>query len=192
MQFVLFLTLTAAAVGLTTAFDIDTYKNVVLELSSNPLYRQDFKSHLDYLLKLEPDYFEYTPFNRAGLNFTFDCKVDSMRSTTVPSSVHALRPGDVKVVGAMGDSITAALGANARTIPGILFEFRGRSWSIGGQSSLEKVVTMPNILKKFNPDLRGFSTHDDLSLVFRTGVGLNAAVSGQESNHIPGKTRSNN
>jgi hypothetical protein len=176
----------AATLAFASGYDLDNYKRVLTQLSRDPAYRADFKNHVEYLLGQEPDYFEYTPFKQT--NFTFDCDVDSMTSPSVPSSVHELRPGDIKVVGAMGDSITAALGAAARTIPGLIFEFRGRSWSIGGQSKLERVVTMPNILKKFNPDLKGYSTLDDISFLFRKGVGFNAAVSGQESNHIPGRT----
>ncbi|KAI8488183.1 hydrolase [Branchiostoma belcheri] len=79
-------------------------------------------------------------------------------SHTVPTSVHRLRPEDVKVVAAIGDSLTAASGAKARTIIGLLTNYRGVSWSIGGQESLETYTTLPNILKKFNPHIVGFAT----------------------------------
>ncbi len=184
MRFVLLIALAATAFALVSSFSLDKYRDVMTELAKDPMYRADFKRNVELLLSIEPNYFEYTPLDQA--NFTFDCKVDSMTSATVPTSVHQLRPGDIKVVGAMGDSITAALGAGARTILGLIFEYRGRSWSIGGQSKLERVVTMPNILKKFNADLKGFSPRDDISFLSRKGVGFNAAVSGQESNHIPG------
>lgn len=84
----------------------------------------------------------------------------------------------------MGDSLTAALGAKAKSIIGLLFEFRGLSWSHGGDETLDKVTTMPNILRKFNPGLTGFSEGMDVALLNKQGVGLNAAVSGQEANHL--------
>ncbi|CAF4133597.1 unnamed protein product [Rotaria sp. Silwood2] len=79
-------------------------------------------------------------------------------SPTVPTSVHALRPADIQHIGAIGDSLTAANGAKASTIIGLLIEYRGVSWSIGGDSDLTKVVTLANIMKKFNTNLNGFST----------------------------------
>lgn len=36
---------------------------------------------------------------------SFDCKVPS-RSPTRPTSVNALRPGDIDIIGAVGDSLT--------------------------------------------------------------------------------------
>ncbi len=53
------------------------------------------------------------------------------RSRTVPTSVHRLRPGDIQVIGAMGDSLTAAAGAQARSILQVATEYRGVSWSGG-------------------------------------------------------------
>lgn len=53
------------------------------------------------------------------------------RSKERPTSVHALKPGDIDVVGAMGDSLTAANGAGATNIFQVLTENRGVSWSIG-------------------------------------------------------------
>ena len=38
---------------------------------------------------------------------TYSCDADVMRpSATVPTSVNAVRPADIKVVGALGDSLT--------------------------------------------------------------------------------------
>ncbi|XP_014448628.1 phospholipase B1, membrane-associated [Tupaia chinensis] len=82
-------------------------------------------------------------------------------SNPVPTSVHRLRPADIKVIGALGDSITAALGARARRIEEILVqrtEFRGVSWSAGGDETVHNTVTLPNILREFSHNLRGFST----------------------------------
>jgi phospholipase B1 len=85
---------------------------------------------------------------------SFSCPVIAA-STSNPTSVHALRPNDIKVVGALGDSITAGFGARATNLINLLTESRGASWIIGGDSD---VVTLPNLLKTYNPDLKGFST----------------------------------
>ncbi|XP_066303633.1 phospholipase B1, membrane-associated-like [Branchiostoma lanceolatum] len=88
----------------------------------------------------------------------FELKLFSFTNDEFPLPVHRLRPEDVKVVGAIGDSLTAASGAKARTIIGLLTNYRGVSWSIGGEKSLDSYTTLPNILRKFNPEIVGFAT----------------------------------
>ncbi|KAJ1522721.1 hypothetical protein ONE63_001881 [Megalurothrips usitatus] len=80
------------------------------------------------------------------------------RSRTTPTSVHRLRPGDIAVVGAMGDSLVAGNGALEEFALGTLIEYRGVSWCAGGQGDWRHFLTLPNILKQFNPNLRGYST----------------------------------
>ncbi|CAB1339922.1 unnamed protein product [Coregonus sp. 'balchen'] len=82
----------------------------------------------------------------------FSCG-DLAPSTSVPTSVHKLRPGDIKVVAALGDSNTA----------------------------LDTVTTLPNILKKFNPSLYGFSKGQSLL----QNSGFNMAVPGAKALDIP-------
>lgn len=80
-------------------------------------------------------------------------------SATPPSSVHRLKPVDVSVVGAIGDSITAANGALATSVFQLTTQYRGRSWSAGGDATADTVVTMPNILRKVGGDnVKGHST----------------------------------
>ncbi|XP_050407232.1 phospholipase B1, membrane-associated [Patella vulgata] len=81
-------------------------------------------------------------------------------SNQIPTSVHKLRPGDIQVVSALGDSITAGNGIDADTVIGSLIQYRGLSWSIGGDEFYEKQITLPNILKHYNPKLYGFSTKE--------------------------------
>jgi phospholipase B1 len=109
---------------------------------------------------------EHTPAERARIlgplayaesRVEFPCTALTP-SPTVPTSVHALRPADIQHVAAMGDSLTAANGAKAITIIALLVEYRGVSWSIGGDSNLASVVTLPNILRKYNANLYGHST----------------------------------
>uniref|UniRef100_A0A914WME2 Phospholipase B1, membrane-associated n=1 Tax=Plectus sambesii TaxID=2011161 RepID=A0A914WME2_9BILA len=78
-------------------------------------------------------------------------------SATVPTSVNSLRPGDIKVIAAMGDSLTAGNGASANDVLEMLLQYRGEVFSIGGDDDLEHRVTIPNILRKFNPNLFGQS-----------------------------------
>lgn len=54
------------------------------------------------------------------------------RSAARPKSVHRLRPGDISVIAAIGDSLTAANGALTSNLYDVIFkENRGVSWSIG-------------------------------------------------------------
>ncbi|XP_050312916.1 phospholipase B1, membrane-associated-like isoform X2 [Anthonomus grandis grandis] len=80
------------------------------------------------------------------------------RSPERPTSVHELRPGDIDVIGALGDSLVAGNGALEEFAMGTMIENRGVSWCIGGEGSWREFLTLPNILKEFNPRLRGFST----------------------------------
>ncbi|KAL9699948.1 hypothetical protein quinque_003389 [Culex quinquefasciatus] len=56
-----------------------------------------------------------------------------MRSSEVPSSVDKLRPGDIDIVGAIGDSLTAGNGAMATNLLEVIVESKGLSWCNGGQ-----------------------------------------------------------
>ncbi|XP_046583106.1 phospholipase B1, membrane-associated-like [Haliotis rubra] len=118
--------------------------------------------------------------DQAGRNF--GCPGGT--SPSVPTSVHALRAGDIKVVAALGDSLTAANGADAWTILGCLTEYRGTSWSIGGDRSITSDgITVANILRYFNPNVYGFSNgqgdRDSANKRF------NVAKSGDKSMHMP-------
>lgn len=44
---------------------------------------------------------------------------------------------------------------------------KGVSWSIGGDYTFDSAVTLPNILRLYNPKLKGFSTKQ--SLIFGKG-----------------------
>ncbi|XP_039605816.1 phospholipase B1, membrane-associated [Polypterus senegalus] len=109
---------------------------------------------------------------------------DMLPSENVPTSAHKLRPADVKVVAALGDSLTAGFGIRAQNLAQLNKEWRGLSWSIGGDDALDKVTTLPNILRRFNSKLVGFSL----------GTGkeqshLNMAVSGAKAADVPAQAR---
>ncbi|XP_076815182.1 phospholipase B1, membrane-associated-like [Clavelina lepadiformis] len=99
----------------------------------------------------------------------------NLQCSPKPTTVHQLRPQDIDVVGAMGDSLTAANGADAATAVGILTEYRGLSWTIGGEETLATSITLPNILRKFNPKVKGYSVG---SSYMDRDLWFNAAVAG--------------
>ncbi|XP_039429002.1 phospholipase B1, membrane-associated-like [Culex pipiens pallens] len=113
----------------------------------------------------------------------FPCDVTLGRSERVPKSVHKLRPGDINVIAAMGDSLTAATGAAATSVRDLYMENRGLSWSIGGQWNWRNVTTLPNILKEFNPKLVGYSLGD--SYPFHKESQFNMAEIGAVSYDMP-------
>ena len=94
----------------------------------------------------------------------FPCNVNGFRSEKVPESVHKLRPGDIDIVAAVGDSLTSATAANSMALWEVLIENRGLSWCIGGQDTWRTHLTLPNILKEFNPALFGYSLADSFNV----------------------------
>lgn len=117
----------------------------------------------------------------------FPCEKNGTRSQQRPTSVHKLRPGDIDVIGAIGDSLTAGFGTKALNILQLLNEDRGHSFSIGskkksfsffntkkyifisnlntgGYGTWRDTLTLPNILKEFNPKLIGYSLRTSLSI----------------------------
>lgn len=61
--------------------------------------------------------------------------------------------GDIDVIAALGDSLTAASGASSVRVTDLVIENRGLSWSIGGQWSFKNSSTLPNILKGKNSNV---------------------------------------
>ncbi|XP_044147258.1 phospholipase B1, membrane-associated [Bufo gargarizans] len=119
-----------------------------------------------------------TPVNNWGSDI--ECRGYTSVSNSIPKSVHELRPGDIKVVAALGDSLTAAFGAKSTSLVTLTTEWRGVAWSIGGDGTLETYTTLPNIFKKFNPNVKGYSTG--------TGTAnqmFNVAVGGAKAENIP-------
>uniref|UniRef100_A0A667XVN7 Si:ch211-214p16.3 n=1 Tax=Myripristis murdjan TaxID=586833 RepID=A0A667XVN7_9TELE len=114
---------------------------------------------------------------------------DRSPSPTTPTSVHELRPGDIKVVAAVGDSLTAANGVGAGTdnLLLVINEYRGLSWSIGGDANITTVTTLPNILREFNPSLTGFS--EGIGKENNPKAFLNQAVSGAKSGDMVSQVR---
>ncbi|XP_012527810.1 phospholipase B1, membrane-associated [Monomorium pharaonis] len=109
----------------------------------------------------------------------FPCNVTDGRSPRVPKSVHKLKPGDIDVIATMGDSVMAGAGIFANTVPQVIVENRGVTAFGGGQGTWRKYLTLPNILKEFNPNLIGYALGD--SLTTHKASQLNIAESGAMS-----------
>ncbi|XP_037393614.1 phospholipase B1, membrane-associated-like isoform X2 [Pygocentrus nattereri] len=160
--------------------------NNMLEPLGNKTHSQDFTAGLSVKCPSENSPFiqtyensNYTykgpaptqpPISNWGSDFS--C-TDTAPSNSAPTSVHRLRPADISVVAALGDSITTGLGAKSQNYFQLNTEYKGVSWSIGGDTDLETTTTLPNILRKFNPSVQGFSTGQGLF----AKKGFNMAVS---------------
>ncbi|TGZ38865.1 phospholipase B1, membrane-associated-like [Temnothorax longispinosus] len=115
-------------------------------------------------------------------NVPFPCNVTGGRSSKVPKSVHKLRPGDIDVIAAMGDSLTAGAGIFAGSLLQVAIENRGVTAAGGGQGTWRQYLTVPNIIKEFNPNLIGYALGD--SLTIHKASQLNVAEIGAESGDI--------
>ncbi|KAG6930949.1 phospholipase B1 [Chelydra serpentina] len=125
------------------------------------------------------------PTNKPIQNWGSDLSCPAQTpSESVPTSVHKLRPTDIKIIAALGDSLTTAVGAKATSLNDLQTAWRGLSWSIGGDGTLEAHTTLPNILKKFNPELFGFSTGTE-----KETAGFNSAVGGAKANNMSTQAR---
>ncbi|XP_043076126.1 phospholipase B1, membrane-associated-like [Puntigrus tetrazona] len=116
---------------------------------------------------------------------------DMSPSSSVPTSVELVKAADIKVIAALGDSLTTAIGANATTVLGIPIEFRHVSWSIGGYGTFQDVITLANIIRLFNPHLVGpaptKTVHGTPAPLCETG--FNLAVTGHNTFNLPEQVR---
>lgn len=118
----------------------------------------------------------------------FPCPTNT--STPPATSVHRLRPQDVTVIGAIGDSITAGVGARARHILDVFNEDRGVSFVTGGEGTWASTSSLANILKHFSPRLVGLSygsTRAFVPLENQMGaeIGFNFSVSRSLARDVP-------
>jgi len=95
----------------------------------------------------------------------FNCP--SLSAPPPSTDVTQLRPGNIKVIMAMGDSISAGF-----AMKGDVLENRGLVYSIGGD---EQAATVPNWLKTYSPNVQGIAT--GITLPLSRGAWLDAAVS---------------
>ena len=91
-------------------------------------------------------------------------------------SVHRLRAHDVGVVAAIGDSISTGNGIYAQDMEEVWIEHRDMSWSVGGNRSIDKLVTLPNLLRMFRQNVAGYATSENAN--------FNMAVPGQRASDL--------
>jgi len=161
---------------------------VVLTLSTESAKEDYFYTHqmpvlIERAAALHP--MEKMPPVPTGM--PFPCTQDLGPSEPAPTSVHKLRPGDISVVAALGDSITAAYGANATTILTDTVQYRGQSWSIGSQYSMTQLATMVNIMNMFNSKKNIYGGSIGNGDHNNANSRLNCAVSGAIGADMPGQ-----
>lgn len=100
-------------------------------------------------------------------------------------NVRNLRPGNIRIVMAMGDSITAAMSAKDTTILSMK-EYRGIAYSIGGDAGIS---TFPNLLKPFLPAGFPIGASTGVGDRTKTTTGFNAAVSGAINSDMLGQAQ---
>jgi len=115
----------------------------------------------------------------------FLCTQNLNPSSSVPSSVHRLRPADINVIGALGDSITAGYGADAKTLLTDTIEYRGFSWSMGIQQPITQMATMSQILNQYKRPKALYGVSIGNGGPDAANAGLNTAVSGAVAADMP-------
>lgn len=156
------------------AADYARYAAFVEQQAKNETFVRLFNEHLTQ--------FQDKSQNLKG-SATFTCK-PYLHPATETTSVHQLRPMDVKVIAALGDSITAGTGITAGTILGLLREDRGLSWSVGGDETIDSQTTLPNMLKTYSPDIHGYSKGWG-PVWLESSSHLNVANPGDKSEDMP-------
>ncbi|XP_050522335.1 phospholipase B1, membrane-associated-like [Daktulosphaira vitifoliae] len=118
----------------------------------------------------------------------FPCNTKNSRSLIKPISVHQLRPGDIDIIGAVGDSLSVGIGAFSTSLSDVFLEYRGVSLTGGGTGTWREFLTLPNILKEFNPNLFGYS-YGELSLSQQRGSQFNVAENAALSEDVLDMTK---
>uniref|UniRef100_A0A8D0GNK3 Phospholipase B1, membrane-associated n=1 Tax=Sphenodon punctatus TaxID=8508 RepID=A0A8D0GNK3_SPHPU len=78
-------------------------------------------------------------------------------------------------------------GSSPNNVLDVLTQYRGLSWSVGGNENISTVTTLANILREFNPSLQGYSTGKGQENTARAF--LNQAVAGNRAEHFPSQVR---
>jgi len=99
------------------------------------------------------------------------------------TNVRQLRPGNIKVIMAVGDSISAGFAMRGE-LPDALLEYRGHVFSIGGAREKD-TYTIAKFIEFFNPKLVGQALGDTIPLT--KGKWLDGAVSGASVQDVPGQ-----
>lgn len=134
------------------------YESFVKSMATNPYIKEAWPDHMTQFQESNPAHLGVFP--QYWPDYCPPVQTPKVHGTTV----HNLLPSDIKLVAAIGDSLTAGNGALAKTAFGLLIEYRGRSFSMGGDGGGrgwedDDVVTFPNLLRHFSKDLEGDSIY---------------------------------
>ncbi|XP_071159307.1 phospholipase B1, membrane-associated-like [Mytilus edulis] len=160
----------------TLAFRYDDYKKFIEQQSKNATFVKLFDQHVQRFKEAQMT---------SKVKLEFPCQ--PFQKPKEATHVHELTPYDIKAIGAIGDSITAGTGITAGTIIGVLREDRGLSWSGGGDGNVEEYITLPNMIKRYNPDLKGYAT--GWGPYWFPNAHLNVAIPGKKASDMPGQAR---
>lgn len=134
------------------------YESFVRSVATNSYIQEAWPDHLTQFQETNPAHFGVFP------KFWPEYCPPVPEPKEHGTNVHNLLPGDIKLVAGMGDSLTAGNGALAKTAFGLLIQYRGRSFSMGGDGDGRgwengDVVTFPNLLRHFSGNLEGDSIY---------------------------------
>jgi len=122
-------------------------------------FSQSWRRHLDTWHAFHGRHWNDTN-GTVSTSFEFNCNTNTSTNGSRGhrlESVSRLRPGDIGIIGALGASFVSGSGADATRLLEATLQYRGLSFPIGGDGNLSTTTTLPNILKEYNPRLRGWS-----------------------------------
>jgi len=109
----------------------------------------------------------------------FPCS-STPRSPTRPTNARRLTPGDIDLVVGLGDSLTAAFGADATSFFNLFTDYRASAFSVGLST---RITTLPTSFQVYNPNVAGFSIGSGNAN--SANARLNVAVTGARSADLP-------
>ena len=121
----------------------------------------------------------------------YSCPGDLMKpSKSVPTNVNSVRPADIKLVMNLGDSLSAGNGAGAPQgdALAVVLQYRGLACWGGGDKTLDEHASIPNILKKYNPNVFGYANGIGTPNVWEIAR-LNVAMPGARADDLPRQAR---
>jgi len=150
--------LLASRTALAISDNWKNYESFVKSIASNNYVQEAWPDHLTQFQETNPQNLGSFP------KFWPDYCPPVPEPKEHGTNVHNLLPSDIKLVAGIGDSLTAGNGALAYTAFGLLTEYRGRSFSMGGDGEgrgweNDDVVTFPNLLRHFSDHLTGDSIY---------------------------------
>jgi len=172
---------------LANAYDVDELTTLILDSKAYPSINGTNGAYvLARLLMKEEAEFSSNCY-QAGSEpapFAFPCTLVP-RSSPRPTNARRLKAADFDVVATIGDSVAAGFGALATSIFTVFTEYRGYSFPVGGEVVYDKFNTVANVLKLYNPNIKGFAVGNGGQT--SANAVLNSAVSGARSYDLPGQ-----